>query len=94
MSTGRQIWRDARRRALQAHALRADGLSYRAIGEQMGIGRARARELALKGLRIVTRDFQHIAEALEELQIRFKQIEFAPSAPDGGGGEGSSAAGV
>lgn len=70
--SGMDIWRAACRRALYAHALRVDGMTYKAIGQEMGVGVARARELAMKGSRIVDRDFRHVAEALEALQVELK----------------------
>ena len=81
--TQRDIFRDARRRALQAHAMRVDGLTYAAIGTELGIGPSYARDLAMKGSRVIERRFQHVAEALEELQARLAAKEFTPSSPGG-----------
>lgn len=69
----RQVSREARRRALLAHALRQDGLKFKEIGEVMGVGPARARSLVMAGERCLRWRYQHIAAALERLQALCKR---------------------
>lgn len=46
----------ARQRAFQAHDLRKKAMTYKAIGEEMGISSSRAQQLVSKAERIIKRE--------------------------------------
>lgn len=70
--SAREIRANAVRRALEAHALRYDGLNYTAIGRVMGIGPARAWALAQKGARIINRRYNALTMASRMLYAGFE----------------------
>jgi DNA-directed RNA polymerase sigma subunit (sigma70/sigma32) len=45
-----------RQRAIAAHRMRQQGLTFRAIGEHFSVSRERGRQLAAKGYRLTWRE--------------------------------------
>lgn len=53
---GETIKQKAKQRAFQAHDLRKKAMTYKAIGEEMGISSSRAQQLVSKAERIIKRE--------------------------------------
>lgn len=65
-----EIRRRAHEREVRAFQLRQDGLTYRAIGEQFGVGKMMARVLVFRGeYRTLAMSAGHSVEQLSKAQI-------------------------